>query len=152
METLNESCRELKQVLGHVEHWCQIILTGLTEFEEYMTTYAAERLRRKLDILGSWVNALAELRYKEHENQGYVCVFLSEANGFSVYWVKEKAIVADKAYYAQNGSKVLSVEEASSLIDGIMGQLGSGNWVEVVDWVKKYAKSPGLDFNKYPEV
>jgi len=151
MEALEESCRELKQVLDHVEHYCQIILTSLTEFEEYMTTYAAGRLRRKLDILGSWVNALAELRYKEHENQGYVCVFLSEANGFNVYWVKEKAIVADKAYYAQNGSKVLSVEEATGIILNMMNNLASGNWVEVLDWVKKYAKSPGLDFNKYSE-
>ena len=151
METLNESCRELKQVLGHVEQRCQIILTGLTEFEEYMTTYAAERLRRKLDILGSWVNALAELRYKEHENQGYVCVFLKETTGFSVYWVKEEEIVADKAYYGQNGSRVLSVEEATGIILNMMNNLASGNWVEVLDWVKKYAKSPGLDFNKYSD-
>ena len=151
METLNESCRELKQVLGLVEHCCQLILANLNEFEEYLATYAAGRLRRKLDILGSWVNTLAELRYKEHENLGYVCVFLSEANGFSVYWVKEKAIVADKAYYAQTGSKVLSIEEATGIILNMMNNLASGNWAEVVDWVKKYAKSPGLDFNKYSE-
>ena len=151
METIEESCREVKQILSHVEHCCQLILTSLTEFEEYMTTYAAGRLRRKLDILGSWVNALTELRYKEHENQGYVCVFLSEANGFNVYWVKEKAIVADKAYYAQNGSKVLSVEEATSIIISMMNNLTSGNWAEVLDWVKKYGKSPRLDFSKYSE-
>ena len=148
METLNESCRELKQVLGHVEHCCQIILTNLNEFEEYLATYAAGRLRWRLDILGSQVNALAELRYKEHENQGYVCVFLKETNGFNVYWVKEEAIVADKAYYAQNGSKVLSVEEATDIIIDMINNLASGNWAEVLDWVKKYAKSPGLDFSK----
>ncbi len=148
METIEESCRELRQVLGHVEHGCQIILTSLTEFEEYLATHAAGRLRRKLDILGGWINALAELRYKEHENQGYVCVFLSEANGFNVYWVKEEAIVADKAYYAQNGSKVLSVEEATGIIIDMMNNLASGNWAKVLDWVKKYAKSPGLDFSK----
>jgi len=152
METIEESCRELKQVLGHVEHGCQIILTNLNEFEEYLATYAAGRLRCKLDILGSWINALAELRYKEHENQGYVCVFLSEANGFNIYWVKEEEIVADKAYYAQTGSKVLSIEEATGIIIDMMNNLASGNWAEVVDWVKKYAKSPGLDFSKYSEV
>ena len=152
METIEESCRELKQVLGHVEHCCQIILTSLNEFEEYLATYAVGRLRCKLDILGSWINALAELRYKEHENRGYVCVFLSEANGFSVYWVKEEGIVADKAYYAQNGSKVLSVEEATGIIIDMMNNLASGNWAEVLDWAKKYAKSPGLDFSKYSEV
>ena len=130
---------------------CQLILTNLNEFEEYLATYAAGCLRRKLDILGSRVNALAELRYEEHENQGYVCIFLSEANGFSVYWVKEEAVVVDKAYFAQNGSKVLSVEEATDIILNMMNKLASGNWAEVLDWVKKYAKSPGLDFNKYSE-
>ncbi|MBA7701458.1 hypothetical protein ES703_110196 [subsurface metagenome] len=152
METIEESCRELKQVLGHVEHGCQIILTNLNEFEQYLATYAAGCLRRKLDILGSWINALAELRYKEHENQGYVCVFLSEANGFNVHWVKEEEIVADKAYYERTGSKVLSVEEATGIIIDMMNNLTSGNWAEVLDWVKKYAKSPGLDFSKYSEV
>ena len=78
-----------------------------------------------------------------------LCKFLSEANGFNVYWVKEKAIVADKAYYAQNGSTVLSVEEATGIILNMMNNLASGNWAEVLDWVKKYAKSPGLDFSKY---
>ena len=149
METLGESCRELKQVLGYVEHRCQIILTSLNEFEEYLATYASGRLRRKLDILGSWINALAELRYKEHENQGYVCVFLSKANGFKVNWVKEEEIVADKAYYEQTGSKVLSIEEATGIILNMMNELASGNWAEVLDWVKKYGKSPGLDFSKY---
>ena len=149
METIEESYRELKQVLGHVEHGCQIILTNLNEFEQHLATYAAGCLRRKLDILGSWINALAELRYKEHENQGYVCVFLSEANGFNVHWVKEEEIVADKAYYERTGSKVLSVEEATGIIIDMMNNLASGNWAEVLDWVKKYAKSPGLDFNKY---
>ena len=149
METLDGSCRELKKVLGHVEHGCQIILTNLNEFEEYLTSYATGCIRYKLDILGNWINALAELRYKEHENRGYVCVFLSEANGFNVHWVKEEEIVADKAYYEQTGSKVLSVEEATGIILNMMNNLASGNWAEVLDWVKKYAKSPGLDFSKY---
>jgi len=148
METIEENCRELKQVLGHVEHCCQIILTSLNEFEEYLATYAAGRLRRKLDILGSWINALAELRYKEHENRGYVCVFISEVNGFGVHWVKEEEIVADKDYYKQSGSKVLTVEEATGIILNMMNELASGNWATVVEWVKKYAKSPGLDFSK----
>jgi hypothetical protein len=117
-----------------------------------MESYAFQRLFRRLYLLSGWILAYAKSLYIQHQGQGYVCVFLREANGFNVYWVKEKEIVADKAYYAQNGSKVLSVEEASSLIDGIMGQLGSGNWAEVVDWVKKYAKSPGLVLSKYSEV
>ena len=152
METIEESCRELKQVLGHVEHCCQIIHTNLNGFEEYLATYAAGRLRRKLDILGSWINVLAELRYKEHENRGYVCVFLSEANGCNVYWVKENEIVADKAYYEQSGLLVYSVEEATGIIINMMNELTSGNWAIVVEWAKKFAKSPGLDFRKYSEI
>ncbi len=148
METLDESFRELKQVLGHVEHGCQIILTNLNDSEEYLATYAAGRLRRKLDILGSWINALAELRYKEHENRGYVCVFLSKANGFKVFWVEREEIVADKDYYKRSGLTVLSVEEAIGIIIDMMNELSSGNWETVRDWVKKYAKSPGLGFGK----
>jgi len=149
METLDESCRELKQVLDHVEYSCQEILTSLNELEEYVISYAAGRLRRKLDILGSWINALAELIYKEHENRGYVAVFLSEANGLKVIWVEKEEIVADKAYYGQTGSTVLSVEEATGIIINMMNELALGNWVVVVEWVKKYCKSPGLDFSKY---
>jgi len=75
-------------------------------------------------------------------------VFISEVNGFGVHWVKEEEIVADKDYYKQSGSKVLTVEEATGIILNMMNELASGNWATVVEWVKKYAKSPGLDFSK----
>ena len=76
-------------------------------------------------------------------------MFLSEANGFGVHWVKEEKIVADKDYYKQSGSTVLTIEEATGIIINMMNELVSGNWAEVLAWVKKYAKSPGLDFSKY---
>ena len=79
-------------------------------------------------------------------------MFLREANGFSVYWVKEEEIIPDKAYCEQTGLKVLSVEEATGIIKYMMNELASGNWAEVLDWVKKYAKSPELDFSKYSEI
>ncbi len=152
MEALEESCRELKQVLSHVEHGCQVILSNLNEVEEYLATYAAERLKRKLGILGNWIIVCEKYLYEIHRGGGYVCVFLRETNGFNVYWVKGKEIVADKASYEQIGSTVLSVEEATGIILNMMNNLASGNWAEVLDWVKKYAKSPGLDFSKISSV
>ena len=152
MQHLIDRCHEFRQSLARLGGICQRIQDNVEQFDNIMESYAFQRLFRRLYLLSGWILAYAKSLYIQHQGQGYVCVFLKETNGFSVYWVKEEKIVADKAYYAQNGSKVLSVEEASSLIDGIMGQLGSGNWAEVVDWVKKYAKSPGLVLSKYSAV
>ena len=148
MKTIEESCRESKEVLGNVEHECQVILSNLNKVEEYLATYAAGRLKRKLSILGNWIIVCEKHLYEIHGGEGYVCVFLKEANGFNVYWVKKEEIVADKAYYEQNGSTVLSVEEATGIIIDTMNNLALGNWAEVLDWVKKYTKSTGLDFSK----
>lgn len=152
MQHLADSCYEFRQSLVRLDGICQRIQENVEQFDNIMETYAFQRLFRRLYLLSGWILAYAKSLYIQHQGQGYVCVFLREANGFNVYWVKEEAIVADKACYERIGSKVFSIEEASSLIDGIMGQLALGNWAEVVDWVKKYAKSPGLVFSKYSEV
>ena len=148
METLQDSCHELEQVLAQVNDRCQAISTKLNEFEEYVASYAVGRLVRKLTILGAWIIAQAESLYKQHKTQGYVCVFLSEARGINILWVEREEIVADKAYFEAYGSKVLSVEEATEIIIDLLNELASGNWAKVVDWVKNYGMSPGLDFNK----
>jgi len=149
MEKLEEGCCELKQVLDQVEHDCQAILTKLNEFEEYVASYAIGRLVRKLTILGAWMIAQAESLYEQHKGQGYVCVFLSEARGINILWVEREEVVADKAYFEAYGSKVLSVSEAADIIIDLLNELSSGNWAKVVDWVKNYGRSPGLDFDKF---
>jgi len=150
MEPLKETCGELEKVLSHIENDCQVILTSLTGFEDYVGSYAVQRLGRKLQILSCWIIAQAESLYEQHKSQGYVCVFLSEARGINILWVEREEIVADKAWFASYGSTVLSVEKAIDTICQLINDLGSNNWVKVVEWLKTYGKSPGLDFSKFP--
>ena len=152
MQHLIDSCQEFRQSLVRLDGICQRIQENVEQFDNIMETYAFQRLFRRLYLLSGWILAYAKSLYIQHQGQGNVCVFLKETNGFNVYWVKEEEIVADKAYYEQTGSKVLSVEEATGIIIDMMHELASSNWAEVLDWVKKYAKSPGLDFSKYSEV
>jgi len=149
MGILAETCHELKQTLTDIENQCHIILDNVQQFDKRVSSYARERLTRKLSILGSWIIIWEKHLYETHGGEGYVCVFLNEANGFNVHWVKEEEIVADKAWYQRCGSKVLTVEEATGIILNMMNNLASGSWAEVLNWVKKYARSPGLDFSKY---
>jgi len=150
MKTLGESCHELEKVLSCIEDDCQLILTSLDKFEGYVGSYAIGRLIRKLTILGAWIIAQAESLYEQHNGQGYVCVFLSEARGMNVLWIETEEIVANKARFASYGSTVLSVEKAIDTICQLISDLGSNNWVKVVEWLKIYGKSPGLDFSNFP--
>ena len=132
-----------------MEDHCQVILTELNEFEEYVASYAIRRLVRKLTVLAWWVITMAERLYKEHSFQGYVCVFLSERNGLAVHWVETEEIVANKAFFEAGGSKVLSLEEVNYIVAKMTKELGDGNWAKVMDWLNRHGKSPGLDFNKF---
>ena len=56
---------------------------------------------------------------------------------------------ADKKYFLARGLEVFSVDEAIELIIQVMSELvGPNNWAKVLEWIKKYGKSPGLDFSK----
>ena len=105
MQHLIDSCHEFRQSLVRLGSICQRIQENVERFDNIMESYAFQRLFRRLYLLSGWILAYAKSLYIQHQGQGYVCVFLKEATGFSVYWVKEEAIVADKAYYAQNGSE-----------------------------------------------
>ena len=148
MGILVDTCHDLKQALADIEIQCQIILDNVQQFDKRVSSYAFERLTRRLCILGNWIIVWEEHLYKEHGEQGHVCVFLSEAKGMTILWVKNEEIVADKAWYEAGGSKVLTVEEAIGIIKDNLAQVNHGNWATVVEWVKRYGKSPGLDFSK----
>jgi len=150
MEMLKEICSEVEKVLDHVENDCQVIIHSLNDFGNYVSSYAAWRLGRKLQILGSWIIVLVEGLYKEHKGKGYVCVFLTQKEGITVHWVETKKIVADKSWFEAYGSKVLSPEEAIGIICEMVDEIVSNNWVKVMEWLNKYGKSPGLDFSKFP--
>jgi hypothetical protein len=152
MQKLQDSCLELEQVLARVKDQCRDMLASLDRFNSYVASYAVGRLVRRLAILSSWVSAVAETLYREHESQGYVCVFLSEREGVHMLWVEREQIVAKRERYRAYGSTVLSVEEIVDIIDQLVRELDSGNWAKVVDWLHRYGKSPGLDFDRFPEI
>lgn len=150
MLTLNDACHELRLVLAQIEGECQDTRDHLNEFEKYAGSYAINRLIRKLAILSYWIIGKTKRQYEEHRGHGYVCVFLTERDGITVYWVEDEKIVADKSWFASFGSTVLSVEEAIDIICQLIKELGSNNWPRVIDWLSKYGKSPGLNFDKLP--
>lgn len=146
-----DSCHELGEILSRVLDGCEIILADLEGFNSYAGSYATSRLIRRLAILSSWVSWVAESLYREHGGQGYVCVFLSEREGVHALWVEREKLVADRESYRADGSTVLSVEEVVDIIDQLARELDSGNWAKVVDWLNRYGKSQGLDFERFPE-
>ena len=148
MQHLADSCHEFRQSLVRLYGICQRIQDNMEQFDKVIESYAFEKLTRRLYILSSWILAWAKSLYIEHQGQGYVTVFLREGRGITILWVETEDLVSDKAYYEAGGSMVFSVDEATSIINGMMSQLGPGNWAEVVDWVYKYGRSPGLDFSK----
>ena len=150
MSELSCTCQELRQVLVELEGQCHEVLGSIGEFNDHATSYLPVKISRKLAILGYWIIGLAKRLYEEHKGSGYVCVFLTERDGITVHWIENKEIVADKAWFASHGSIVLSVEEAISTIGQLINDLGLNNWVKVVEWLKIYGKSPGLDFSKFP--
>ena len=149
--SLQDSCRELGEVLSRVQDGCETILADLRRFESYMALYGVRRLVRRLAILSSWVSWVAESLYREHEGQGYVCVFLSERQGVHILWVEREKLVANRERYRADGFTVLSVEEMVDIMEDLVRELDSGNWAKVVDWLNRYGKSPGLDFERFPE-
>jgi len=147
---IEKSCTELEQVLTHVEEHCRIIINCLEEFNRYVGQYGQDRLTSKLLILACWIAAGAKSLYEKHQDQGYVAVLLNMSEGTNVYWVSDERVVADKAFYRAGGSIVLSVDELSELAFSLIRELVSGSWAKVVDWLNKYGKSQGLDFDKLP--
>lgn len=149
MANMQGACRGLEEVLSEVENRSQLMVVSLNEFDRYVGSYALTRLVHRLAILSAWVSNVAESRHKEHRGQGYVCIFLSEAYGMNVYWIEDAKLIADKTWYRAWGHEVLTVDEAKELITGLVKQLGAGDWAEVVRWLERYGKSPGLDFDGF---
>ena len=150
MTALGDVYHEMAQSLMELEEACLTILRDLGEFENYAGSYAVNRILRKLLIIGYWIIDLTTSLYKEHKGSGYVCVFLRKQGGVKVCWVEDREIVADKSWYASCGSTVLSPEEVIDVVCQLINELRLNNWVKVIEWLKTYGKSPGLDFSKFP--
>jgi hypothetical protein len=148
MEALADSCRELETGLDKVTKHCQAITMAVDRFESHAKTYMIEKLSIRLTILHSWMLGVARSLYASHNDQGFVCVFLNNSQGLTLHWIEREEIISDREWFETHGSKVFSVEEASSTITGLLNELIAGNWVVVVEWLKQYGKPPGLDYNE----
>jgi len=146
MGILGDICNELTQRLANVQSQCQVLLISLDRFDSNVTTLAIEKLRRKLVVLKAWIITHTESVAREHKGQGFICVFVGEANGIYIQWVEDEELVTDRGHYAAFGLRVLSLEEFIGTIDHLLENLDLGNWDKVVDWLNKYGKSPGLVF------
>jgi hypothetical protein len=141
---LQDACNELWQRLNQAEAECQIILAGLIEFEGHADLYVISRLMKKLLILDQWILSETKRLYVEHQGNGYVCFFLTERDGLTAYWVEDEKIGADKARWVSYGAFVISPEAALDFIRQLGEHLKFNDWPTVVDWLRKYGKSPGL--------
>ena len=148
MEVLGDSCRELEIGLDKVREHCQAITMAVDRFESHVKTYMIVKLGIRLVILHGWMLGVTRSLYENHNNQGCVCVFLNNRQGTSFHWIETEEIISDREQFEAYGSKVLTIEEASSTITGLVHDLIVGNWVTVVEWLKQYGKLPGLDYNE----
>jgi len=147
MPTLKNACDELQQTLSQVESDCHIILHSLDEFEVYASTFLVNRLLNKFGILAQLILRETKRLYTEHHGNGYVCVFFTERNGINILWIEDEKIVADKKRMASYGSIVASPEVAIESMRQMIMSLESNQWPEVVQFLAKYGKSPGVDFS-----
>lgn len=144
MLTLQDACTELGQRLNQAEGECQAILASLSDYKGYAELYVISNLVKKLLILDQLVLSETNRLYKEHQGKGYVCVFLNERDGLVPYWVEDEKLIADKARWASYGSIVTSPEATLYFIRQLGEHFESDDWPTVVDWLRKYGKSPGL--------
>ena len=148
MAGLRESCGQLEKVLADVHEACRATLDKVDAFEVYITRCAALALTCKLAILALCIDARRQDLYQYHGVKGYVFVVMSESEGMYLYWVEKAKIVADRGQYAARGFTIESVEEAIQLICKAIVDLHSGKWAAVLDWFRKYGRSPGLDIEE----
>ncbi len=145
MKRLEDACTELKGRLSEVEAECQSILASLSEFEGYTDLYVISRLANKLRILDQWVLSETKRLHGEHQGKGHVCFFLTERDGLTAHWVNNEKVVADKAMLASSYGITVTYKEVDLEVIHQLGEhLKSNDWPTVVDWLRKYEKSPGL--------
>lgn len=97
-------------------------------------------------ILGFWINGQVARLYEEHGLTGHVVVAISERDGVTCCWMQSPLV--DRGGLAAQGTTVLEIDEFVAGITRLARDLHEGKWVEAADWLKKYGRSPGLDFEK----
>lgn len=145
---LGEAYGKLMVVLASFDDRCQVTRDNIIKIENHVVSHGQFAINLKLQILRGWILMTKTELYGNHQNQGYVCAFLSEHHGISVEWVKDKSLVEDKAFYESNGQKVVSIEEIIDIIVQFEKEVDIGTWAKAVAWLNLYGKSSGWDFRK----
>lgn len=126
------------QDLEEVSKQAKTMLTELNELETSMVISPVEIVGKRLLAIAYWIARSALALYEEHGRKGYMCVVIMENGKLVPYWFEDKRIVANKNWWKSQGMMMLSVQEALSIIQGLMGKITLGNWVDVVSWINRH--------------
>jgi len=134
----SDSCLRFDQALEVVSAQAKTILTEFNEFETSMVIGPVEIVGNRLLVIACWIVWSVLALYEEHGRKGYMCVVIMENGKLVPYWFEDKRIVANKNWWKSQGMMMLSVQEALSIIQGLMGKITLGNWVDVVSWINRH--------------
>lgn len=127
----------LEQGLEEVSKQCKAVFTEFYEFKSNMALWPVEIVGRRLCVIACWIASSVLARREEHHGKGYACVVILEKGELITWWVENKRIVANKNWWKSQGITILSIEETLDMISELVSELGSGNWSDVVSWIKR---------------
>ncbi len=134
---LQDICYRFEQTLEKSSRQCESMLTDLDEFESKVILLPIEMVGRRLLVIAYWITSSVQALEEKHGGKGYACVIITKDGQLVPYWFENKLTVADKKWWESQGLTVLSVQEAHSIIKGLIGKLTSGMWVDVVSWISR---------------
>lgn len=137
VKTFQDIYISLEQGLEEVSKQCKAVLTEFHEFESHMVLQPVETVGRRLYVIACWTASSVLARREEHRGKGYVYVVIMEDGQLIPSWFKNKLTVADKKWWKAQGSTILSIEETLDMISELARKLGSGDWSDVVSWIKR---------------
>lgn len=138
MTVLQDIYHKFEQILEEVSRQCETMLIDLDEFERTIVIKPVEIVGNRLFVIACWITSSVLALYEEHGRKGYMCVVIMENGKLVPYWFENKRIVANKNWWKSQGLMMLSVQEALSIIQGLMDKLTLGNWVDVVSWINRH--------------
>ena len=138
MTVLKDICHRFEQILKESSRQCESMLADLDELERNMVIKPVEIVGNRLFVIAWWVKSSALALYEAHGGNGYVYVVIMENGKLVPYWFENKLTVADKKWWKAQGLMMLSVQEALSIIQELIGKLTLGNWVDVVSWINRH--------------
>ena len=152
MIKLEDNCRRFHQKLLWVSYQCQEMTTIICAFDSLADSFARDRLFHKLKALGYWIITQANLLYEQYKYKGYVYVLLIENDVSNIYCAVNKQAVTYSSQCDLKGTTRVSVIEILHTVTKLAEDLERGEWVQAVDWLKKYGAFYGLDYENISDI